>query len=296
MFIKRILVIALSSAVFFACDKQVNNEKEEEYLNKITELEARQAELQNEVQEKDSAMMTFMKSIAEIERNLQEIRAREMNIELTQQEDDLSPNDLRNQISEDIAVIDRLIGENKRTISGLSTRLQQSNDKNQELRVTMKALEKDLTQKIKEREYNITLLKDRLDDTQATVKDLMADVDSLVRTNKEKTIRLNTAYYVAGDYKQLKEEQILDKEGGFLGFLGRTEAVRDDFQRDKFTRIDIREKIFFPMEGKDVELVTIHPPESYKIEKEEDSEKINLVVSDPEKFWESSKYLVMMVK
>jgi hypothetical protein len=237
-----------------------------------------------------------MQSIAEIEKNLREIRAREMNIELASQEGDISPDDLRSQISDDIAVIDRLIGQNKRTINNLGVRLRKSNKENEDLNIAMRALEKDLTAKIQEGEYKITLLKDKLDDTQATVKELLADVDSLVLVNKEQTIQLNTAYYVTGDFKELKEGQILDKEGGFLGILGRTEAVRDDFDRNKFTRIDIREKVMFPVDGKDVELITIHPPSSYTIEKADSIDQVNLVVSDPERFWESSKYLVMMEK
>lgn len=294
MYFKENVLLMLVVLLAFACETKEN--REDEYLSRISALEAREAALQTEVHEKDSAMMSFMSSIAEIERNLKEIRAREMNIELTQQEEDLSPEDLRSQIGQDIAVIDELIGKNKRTINTLGVRLRQSNDKNKELASAMEALEKDLTQKIEEKEYNITLLKDRLDETQSTVKSLLADVDSLVRSNDEKTVKLNTAYFVAGDYEKLKNEQILDKEGGFLGILGRTEAVRDDFNREKFQRIDIREKQTFWVRGKDIKLVTIHPPESYKIEKEKDSEEINLVVSNPERFWESSKYLVMMVE
>jgi hypothetical protein len=291
-----VVMLLIFSAFIFACGNEENNENNEEYLNRISELEARELELQSAVQEKDSAMMTFMKSIAEIENNLREIRAREMNIELASQEDNLTPEDLRSQISDDIAVIDRLIGQNKRTINNLGARLRKSNQENEDLNVAMRALEKDLTQKIQEGEYKITLLKDKLDDTQATVKELLAEVDSLVEVNNAQTIRLNTGYFVIGDYKTLKDEQILDKEGGFLGILGRTETVRDDFDRKKFTRIDIREKVSFSMQGKDVELITIHPPSSYTIDKVDSADQVNLVVSDPESFWESSKYLVMMKK
>jgi predicted nucleic acid-binding Zn-ribbon protein len=291
-----VVMLLIFSAFIFACSNEENNENNEEYLNRISELEARELELQSAVQEKDSAMMTFMKSIAEIENNLREIRAREMNIELASQEDNLTPEDLRSQISDDIAVIDRLIGQNKRTINNLGARLRKSNQENEDLNVAMRALEKDLTQKIQEGEYKITLLKDKLDDTQATVKELLAEVDSLVEVNNTQTIRLNTGYFVIGDYKTLKDEQILDKEGGFLGILGRTETVRDDFDRKKFTRIDIREKVSFSMQGKDVELITIHPPSSYTIDKVDSADQVNLVVSDPESFWESSKYLVMMKK
>ena len=294
-FRSNVLIFLIFSTIFFACNKELK-ENNEEYVNRIRELEARETELQTKVQEKDSAMMAFMQSIAEIEKNLREIRAREMNIELASQEDNLSPEDLRSQISDDIAAIDQLIGQNKQTINNLGVRLRKSNQQNEALNVAMRKLEKDLTQKIQEGEYKITLLKDKLDDTQTTVKELLAEVDRLVEVNNAQTLRLNTGYFVIGDYKKLSDEKILDKEGGFLGILGRTETVRDDFDKKKFTRIDIREKVSFSMQGKDVEIITIHPPSSYTIEKIDSAEQVNLVVSDPESFWESSKYLVMMKK
>ena len=286
---KRYFTILAVGLIFFACDN-----KEEEYQNRITELEAMQLELQEEVREQENTFMAFMESIAEIEKNLKEIRARESNIELTQQEEDLSPEDLREQISEDIEAIDRLIGENKQTIGNLSARLRSAGRENENLNTTMGERMEDLNKQIEEREYNINVLKEQLDSAQATIEGLHANVDSLAHLNNEKTIQLNTAYYVSGDFKELKDEQILNKEGGFLGFLGRTEVLRDDFNREKFTQIDIREKVSFPVEGEEVELVTVHPSGSYTIENA--GEQVNLIVSDPDKFWESSKYLVMMVK
>lgn len=246
------------------------------------------------MQEKDAAFTSFMESISGIEKNLREIRAREMNIEMARQEEELSSEDLSNRISEDIAVIDRLISENKRAIANLSVRLRRSQQENEQLNTAMAKLREDLNAQIKDREHSIASLKDQLNDVQATVKGLHADVDSLARLNEEKTVALNTAYYVVGNFKELKDEQILNKEGGFLGFLGRVEMLRDDFNRNKFTRIDIREQVSFPAEGKEIELVTVHPPDSYKIEKD-GGDKVNLLVSDPVKFWESSKYLVMVV-
>ena len=288
---KRYLTILAAGLIFFACD---NKEKEEEYQNRISELESMQLELQEEVREQENTFMAFMESIAEVEKNLKEIRARESNIELTQQTEDLSPEDLREQISEDIEAIDRLIGENKQTIQNLSVRLRSAGQQNEQLNMTMDERTEELNQQIEERENNLNALKEQLDNAQATIEGLRSDVDSLARLNNEKTIELNTAYYVAGDFKELRDEQILNKEGGFLGFLGRTEVLRDDFNREKFTQIDIREKMSFPIEGEKVELVTAHPTGSYTIENA--GEQVNLVVSDPEKFWESSKYLVMMVK
>jgi predicted nucleic acid-binding Zn-ribbon protein len=290
---KKYLTVLAAGIILFACD---NKEKEAEYQNQINELEASRQALQEEVEVQKSAFEDFTKAVADIEKNLSKIRAREMNIEMKQQDGEISSEDLRNQLREDIAVIDQLISENKQTIEGLNARLRNADLKNESLNTSMDALTQDLNKQIEEREHNINELKAELDNAQVAIKNLNAEVDSLVSSNTEKTIALNTAYYVSGDFKELKDEQILNKEGGFLGFLGRTEVLVDDFNHEKFNRIDIRETTFFPVEGTDMELVTIHPPGSYKIEKEESGEKVNLVVSDPDKFWESSKYMVMMVK
>ncbi len=288
---KKYFALLTIGILFFACDN-----KEEEYQSRISELEAMQLDLQEKVQSKEAEFTAFMASIAEIEENLREIRAREMNIELKQRAENLSPEDLRKQIKEDIAVIDQLISENKQTINNLNARVRNASRKNESLNASMDEVTAGLNQQIEEREYNINELKAELDNAKSTIENLHSDVDSLVSSNNEKTIALNTAYYVSGDFKELKDEQILDKEGGFLGFLGRTEALRDDFNHQKFSTIDIREKKIFTVDGKDIELVTVHSPGSYKIEKEDTGEKVNLIVSDPDKFWESSKYMVMMVK
>src|SRR5690606_7081444 len=124
-------------------------------------------------------------------------------------------------------------------------RLRRAGQENEQLNVAMGERTENLNQQIEERERSITELKDELSNMQATVERLQGDVDSLVRVNEEKTIALNTAYYVMGGFKELKDEQIVNKEGGFLGFLGRTKVLRDDFNQEKFTQIDIREKTSF---------------------------------------------------
>ncbi len=293
MRIKIYFIILLAGSLFFGCD---NKEKEEAYQSRISQLKAREQELQRQVQEKEAAFGSFMASITDIEKKLREIRAREMNIEMTQQEEALSPEDLRTRISEDLDMIEKLIAENKQSMKNMDNRIRRFHQENGELTTSMTTMSEDLNAQIEEREQSLTMLKDQLNDMQATVKALHVDVDSLSRLNDEKTTMLNTAYYVVGNYKELKDEQILDKEGGFLGFLGSVKMLRNDFNRNKFTRIDLREKLSFPTAAKKIELVSIHPSDSYKIEKEASGDNMNLVVSDPEKFWESSKYLVMMTK
>lgn len=291
---KRYLLILVAGTTLVAC-----NTKELE--EKIAQLEQEKQAAVSEVQDRDSSLMNFMQSFTEIEKNLREIREREMNIELSR-ESDLSSEDLKNKINEDIQEINRLLAENRETIQKLGVKLKNSSNENVKLNNMMTQLQKELTAQIEQREGQIATLNDELKQMEVKVEELNTNVASLEQSNQEKeqtitekVAELNTGYFVAGTSKTLEEEQIVDKEGGFLG-LGKTKVLKDDFNRDKFTKIDIRETVFIPVDGEEVQLVTTHPSGSYSIEKDEESEKVNLVISNPEKFWESSKYLVMMVK
>ena len=89
-------------------------------------------------------------------------------------------------------------------------------------------------------------------------------------------------------------ENVVAKEGGFLG-IGKTETLKSGFNKSVFNKIDITEVKSFPINGKKVELVTNHPQDSYTFEKVDEKQIESLVILDPEKFWNSSKYLVVMV-
>lgn len=291
---KRYLVIIVAGVALASC-----NQKEME--DKIAQLQQEKIEMMNEVETRDSSLVAFMRSFNDIEKNLREIREREMNIELNR-ESDLSSEDLKNKINEDIQEINNLIAENRKTIQNLNNKLKNSAGENIRLDKMMTQLQEELTAQVEQREAQIATLNDELAQMELTVEGLNTNIASLEESNEEKesTItekvnELNTAYVVSGNFKKLEEEEIVDKEGGFLG-LGKTKVLNDDFNTSKFEKIDIRETSFFPVDGEEVKLVTTHPSGSYKIEKDEENEKVNLVISDPAKFWESSKYLVMMVK
>ena len=287
---KRLFLVAAATSFLFAC----NNQEAEE---KVSQLQAQNAALQEEAKEKGTALTTFMESFNDIEKNLREIRAREMNIELSNSEKKLSSKEAREKVQSDIQQIDSLIAQNRSTIQRLNVQLRNSNNDNVRLNNSMTRLKENLSGQVDERETRVKNLLDELDGMELQVSELRANVDSLQVANEKKLAEINSAYYVAGDFKALQDEEILDKEGGFLGFLGRTESLTDDFaEQDKFTKINIRETVFFPLEGRNIELVTTHPKDSYKIEASDSTDQMNLVISDPDRFWESSKYMVAVTK
>ncbi|HCT70119.1 MAG TPA: hypothetical protein DF409_02750, partial [Bacteroidales bacterium] len=62
----------------------------------------------------------------------------------------------------------------------------------------------------------------------------------------EQTEELNTAYYVIGTKKELRDQNIITMEGGFAG-IGRNKKMKEDFNQDYFTRVDITQLKSIPV-------------------------------------------------
>jgi len=111
---------------------------------------------------------------------------------------------------------------------------------------------------------------------------------------KERTDKLNTAHFALGTFKKLKEEGILNREGGVLG-LGANKAIQENFDSKYFTELDIRKTKTIPVNAKKAVLISEHPLNSYKLVKEND-QIAYLEIENPEEFWRISKYAVIEVK
>ena len=68
-----------------------------------------------------------------------------------------------------------------------------------------------------------------------------------------------------------------------------------DFNKDYFTQIDIRTVKEIKLYSKSAEMLTNHPAGSYTLQKDQRGEYV-LRITDPNKFWSVSKYLVIKVK
>ena len=115
--------------------------------------------------------------------------------------------------------------------------------------------------------------------------------------NKEKqkviearTAELNTAYYIIGTLKELKEKNIIKKEG----FLGTAKDVNNNIDKSLMTKVDITTVTSIPIMKKKATVISTHPASSYKIEGEKSAE--NLVILNQKEFWSLSKVLVISVK
>ena len=77
--------------------------------------------------------------------------------------------------------------------------------------------------------------------------------------------------------------------------LEKNEVLRENFNKNYFTKIDIRTERTIPLYSKSAKVLTPHPTSSYRLEADA-NKNYTLHILDPNQFWSTSKYLVIQVK
>jgi len=121
-----------------------------------------------------------------------------------------------------------------------------------------------------------------------------AYIEQAIYTDVLKEI-INTAFFVAGTKKELKEQGILDMEGGFIG-IGRVKTLNDNASLGFMIPIDIQQTDIIELEGKKAELITPHPIDSYTITYDKDKNITSVGISNKLHFWQETNYLVIEIK
>ena len=125
-----------------------------------------------------------------------------------------------------------------------------------------------------------------------TITGLNSSVSDLQNENAQKTetinsqdLQLNTAWFVFGTKKELKDQHIL-ADG---------KVLQSSFNKNYFTKIDIRVTKDVKLYSKSAKLLTAHPSSSYQLVTD-NSKQYVLHITNPQLFWSTSKYLVVLVK
>jgi DNA repair exonuclease SbcCD ATPase subunit len=271
------------------------------YQKKIQELERQNDSLRNLVQQSDYNLQKYLSAFNEIQENLNKIKQKEniITVQTTGVEGELS-DDVKQQINEDILTIYRLMEENKQKLEQIKRQLRASRNKNKELLKTIQLYEQQLQAKDEE----ITQLKQKLAELNINIQQLNQQIaqmeqqmDTLkqVQQQQQQTIEqqdklLHTAYYVVGTKQELKDHGVVDRQG-LLAKL----TVTGNFDKSFFNEIDTRKVTEIPIFAKKIEILTTHPSDSYELEYE-DKVISKIKITDTDKFWETSKFLVIMVK
>jgi len=247
-------------------------------------------------QVKDSSIGAFLETLNNIELNLDSITQRQSAIAIDSKDNVEFNKDIRERINTNIQIINELLEKNKTLMSSLNEKLRKSNIQIGSLKKMIDQLNAEMAQKDQE----LLALNAELENLRGVVDNMNRTVDSLHVQNRQqeiviqdKTVQLQTAYWVKGTYKALKASNVLNKKGGFLG-MGKSQVVKNDFNNDAFTQIDVTIVNKFEVNSKTAKIITNHPADSYKLEKDEKGVVTFLEVTDPTRFWKASKYLVIV--
>ena len=290
---KKLAVLFVCVAMLASCDSFKGGSKDLKAENDslLMELNQRNAEL-------DDMMGTFN----EVQEGFRKINAAESRVDLQRGTITENSASAKQQIASDIEFISKQMEENKAQIAKLQAQLKNSNYNSAQMKKAVAALTAELNakqQRIEELQTELASKNIRIQELDAAVTGLSSEKEELTAENeaKAKTVAeqdkaLNTAWFVFGTKKELKDQKILTNTGLFK----KGQVLKDsDINKDYFTQVDIRTTKEIKLYSKDADILTTHPAGSYALEKD-DKGQLTLKITNPKDFWSVSKYLVIQVK
>lgn len=274
-----------------ACDSQ--REKQAALADILTSEDS----LQQIITQKENELNDIIGTLNEIQAGFRQINEAEGRVNVERAE---GPTANKQEILENMQFIQSTMAFNRDLIANLRQQLKNVSTSNSRLKKTLEETVNSLTAELDKKTAELQTLREelarkdiRIAEQQEEISTLHENVNSLTADNAGKTQtlaaqeeQLNTAYYVFGTKKELREQNIL-KRGDVLR--------SGDFNTDYFTRIDIRVTKTIKLYSKSAKLLTSHPEGSYSLDKDAQGQ-YTLRITDVKKFWSVSKYLVITVK
>ena len=282
---KKLLYLAVIAMTMIACQEK-KQDAESAAQATIDSLKAVNANQAQELEE-------FMGLIDQVNEGFRLIKEAEGRIDVR----DASVEKGNTQhITEDMEFIQQTMKQNHELIEQLKKKLSTSSKSMSSLAKQVEALEQQMAEQDNRIQELQTQLAERdivIEEQGKTISKLNENVSSLTTENEEKAAQvaaqdkeLNTAWYVFGSKKELKEQRILTSG----------DVLKDgNFNKGYFTQIDIRHTKSIRTYSKSAKVLTSHPDGSYQLIKN-DNKEYEIQITDPALFWSVSKYLVVQVK
>ena len=282
---KKVLFLAVCLLVLASCKDSVNTRQTADLNQRIDSLQRVNVQKDNEIND----MLETLNSIEDGFRAINEAQGR-VTVERRGEGANATA-----RIRENMQFIQETMNQNKELINKLRIRLRDSNTASEQLRKTIE----NLTAQMEVKESEIAVLRQELESKDIHIAELDQQVSQLnddvvmlkdENARKDETIgsqdkELNTAWYVFGTKRELKEQNIL-KSG---------EVLQGNFNKNYFTKIDIRVDKEIKLMSRDAKLLTNHPAGTYTLDRDANKQYV-LRITNPQQFWSTSKYLVIQVK
>ena len=287
---KKLVILAVCALAIISCK---NDAPKQDLM--MTQL---RDSLNTIIAQKDTEINDMIATFGDIEEGFREITEAQSRVTLAKSGEGTNS---AKRIKENMQFIQQTMRQNKELINKLKQQLRDSSFKSEEL----KKLIDNMQQQLEQKEAQLQALREELDkkdihiaELDETVANLNTNVNQLTEetTQKSQTIsqqdkQLHTAWFVFGTKDELKKQNILTKDGLF----SKTKLLEKDFNKDYFTKIDIRIDKEIKLYSKDAKMLTSHPSSSYTLAPDANKQYV-LRIIDPNLFWSTSKYLVIQVK
>lgn len=291
---KILLLLAAVCTLSFAISCSTKKEKEQESKDPNAETidSLRQALTQSQNESND-----LIETLSQIQDGFDQINEAEGRVSVENKQGERAN---KQAIIENMEFIQRTMKLNRELISNLQQQLRNANQSDKRTKAKLEEMVNNYNKQLEDKQKQIDELRAQLAERDIKIAEqgeqinaLNTSVNDLSQKNEEKarTVaaqdkELNTAYYVFGTKKELREQRIL-KSGDVL--------KSNDFNKDYFTRIDLRVTKQIRLYSKSAKLMTNHPAGSYTLEKDAQNQYV-LRINNPQEFWSVSKYLVIIVK
>ena len=281
---KKLIVLALGGLMVASCNDSVKKAEQAALMQRDS--------LEQIIAQKDNELNDMMTTLSDIEEGFREITEAQNRVTLAKEGEGTNTSQ---RIKENVQFIQSVMKQNKELINKLKQQVRESTVKGDQL----KKIIDNLTEQMAVKDKQLQALREELDlkdihisELDEQVAGLNQNVTTLTEDNTQKaqTIStqdkaLNSAWFVFGTKKELKEQKILD----------RGEVLQSNFNKEYFTKIDIRIDKEIKLYSSSAEILTNHPAGSYTLQRDAKKQYV-LRITDPQTFWSTSKYLVILVK
>jgi chromosome segregation ATPase len=248
--------------------------------------------LQRIIAQRDSEINDMMSTLNEIQEGLSAINQAENRLSIAREGEGANKTA---QIKENIKFIANTMARNRELMKRLQQQLRESRFNGDELRKTISNLTQQLDDKAQElqrlkaeldaKDIHIAELDEKIDNLNDNVENLQTDAQQKAQTISNQDKQLNTAWFVFGTKKELKEQHIMEKG----------KVLQSNFNKNYFAKIDIRIDKEIKFYSKSARILTMHPSGSYTLTPDVNKQYV-LRITNPQLFWSTSKYLVVLVK
>ena len=281
---KKLIVLALGGLMVASCNDGVKKAEQAALMQRDS--------LEQIIAQKDNELNDMMTTLSDIEEGFREITEAQNRVTLAKEGEGTNTSQ---RIKENVQFIQSVMKQNKELINKLKQQVRESTVKGDQL----KKIIDNLTEQMAVKDKQLQALREELDlkdihisELDEQVAGLNQNVTTLTEDNTQKaqTIStqdkaLNSAWFVFGTKKELKEQKILD----------RGEVLQSNFNKEYCTKIDIRIDKEIKLYSSSAEILTNHPAGSYTLQRDAKKQYV-LRITDPQTFWSTSKYLVILVK